>query len=198
MKKIAYIFMLIIAIFSWHTASSAPPDKYDIQVEANPRKVNGSPWDGSNVQAILGPLMGGVENPPDLMICLFSETGLSDCLTKRGNNHESRCHDSNDCEWREVNLPQGILGIVIIDLDLKYDDFVDAVILLENSNQQQSVTADKIESAMRDFIKIKTPASTASEAERREREFQRISLTVCMDAPCALRQSRISLLPSQP
>jgi hypothetical protein len=171
---------------------TAQEGRFAIVVEANREKAGGQPWDGPG-GVILGPFLPNVAGPPDLVACIFGEDGSRRCLTDRRNPNESACHDSFDCDWDDISLPVGDFGIVIIDLDVQQNDFVDAVVFVERRGGRRDESADRIEEAMRGFIVATAPAFFKGETQRRQRSFQRMERSVCESEPCRLRQSRIAI-----
>ncbi|NYZ12576.1 hypothetical protein HL658_08445 [Azospirillum sp. RWY-5-1] len=171
-------------------ATAADRQRVDIHVVANHAKASGQPWDGPGA-VIIGPFLPDAGGPPDMVACVFGARGLERCLTHPRDPNRSACHDSADCDWNDVDVPTSVFGIAVIDLDMSQHDFVDAVVLVERAELKRSPEADRIEAAMRDFIAVRAPAVTPGEQARRDRPFQRITLSVCESAPCDLRQSRI-------
>lgn len=164
-----------------------------ITVEANSTKANHQPWDGLG-DVLLGPVITGAQGPPDLVACIFALGMPFRCLYGPRGARTSPCHDSHDCDWDSVEIPDGMFGIAVLDLDLAKDDFVDAVIFLESSAQKRDPGVQEIEDSIRAFIAVNAPPSTAAEEARRARPFQRILADSCVQDACTLRQSRILLI----
>ncbi|WP_413204496.1 hypothetical protein [Rhodospirillum sp. A1_3_36] len=186
------ILMILLNISIIKLASAEGSRRFDIHVETDHNKIGGQPWDGPGAM-LAGPFLPEVSSPPDLVACTFNKQGILSCLTSPKRENRSACHNSFDCDWFNVPIEPGIFGITILDLDVKQNDFVDAVILLDRREQKHSQEADRIEATMRSFIAANAPAFTVGEKERRERPFQRILLPLCEEDACVLRQSRIFL-----
>ncbi|MCF8483387.1 MAG: hypothetical protein K9H25_23425 [Rhodospirillum sp.] len=197
MKKLIILSWFFFCSFGLYLNNSMIKQAYadghrtfDIHVLTDQSKIGGQPWDGPGAM-LAGPFLPEVSSPPDLVVCTFGEQGLLSCLTSPKRNDRSACHNSFDCDWLNVLIEPEIFGITIIDLDVKQNDFVDAVILVDRREQKRSQAADRIEAVMRSFIAANAPALMEGEKERRERPFQRIILPLCEEDTCVLRQSRI-------
>lgn len=181
-----------------------------VKVSAARDTIYGEPWDGSNsVGGVMGPIYAslGLSSPPDLTVCVVSETLAVKCATESYKQEQvSSCVDAFQCAW-QVSVPTDQpYALVVFDMDNGLFegawDFVDAVYV---SNSKDSNNLQQLDRLTRRFIEktaptaIKRPdfvpkgapiAYAKEEALRRMKSFYFLSLKE-LSAGISLAQSDI-------
>ena len=165
----------------------------NLTVNADPVKVNGSPWDGY-------PAVGGrivvpdQSNAPDIAVCVVAATGTPECVWRTERRRKvSHCPDSEKCTIPGIRLPALPIGLIFLDVDLVRHDLIDFVVLTGAKADPAEVA--KIEANLRTAMANLTPGGTPRERQHRVRKARVLPLDLCVGAThvCDLTQSRFWL-----
>lgn len=194
MPKAFFTFaQLVASLLSLSMAQAAETQRYTIAVTADPSKVNGQPWDGFGGGNLGGraSVMVPTSGPPDLALCIVVLDGSSSCLDRRqGGKRYSLCQDSYDCDYERVELPGGVVGLIVTDIDTNSDDLVDFLILHTDDTGTEEQTA-RLEQTLRQQVARMAPAFLDGEKQRRARQVLELNAWDCIEKECRLRQSKI-------
>lgn len=169
-------------------------EKLDITL--NSTKINGKGWDA-------------FKNAPDIALCVVT---MSDdhCYLRVGSKKDSSrkthnplfqdkkyslCQNSYNCKFEINKLLNDISGIIILDLDTKNNDFVDAAIILNDAKEDSSL-ADKIKTMderLRNISYKYSQVFTKREEKHRLKKFSVCKITKDSSNKCKLTQSKIEI-----
>lgn len=139
--RVAFLLFAGAAISPCQEIPPAWTKLMTIQAEARQTKLNGRPWDPSDLSVmpplphIFGAVFFPVTSPaPDMLICIADESGSKRCHQRPETNvmgvPYSLCQDSFACTLESVAVPENYIGVLVADLDfLGVNDFVMAHIV---------------------------------------------------------------------
>jgi hypothetical protein len=166
-----------------------PASAQQLVVQANDRKWNGQVWDGAEVY---GPIAAPTNTPPDLGVCVVPLSGPESCIERvEGRARKSLCQNSLTCTFTLSTAAREPFGLFIYDIDLRYDDLVDMVVMTPDGR----VATDQvqgIEQRLRELADRRAQVFTPMERDRRARAMQVLNRAQCAEG-CTLVQSRIWL-----
>lgn len=166
-------------------AVPAPPALYEITVTADQTKTNGSPWDG--VPGLKNSKLN-VNHAPDIAFCVVRAQQRPDCFWKQqGSRLLSQCQNAWTCKFPGVSLTLPV-GIVLIDIDARNHDAIDALILTGNSSKEALA---EITDSMRAAMSILQPQRSEDTREHLARDAKIVPIEDCAAKPCRLTQSEI-------
>jgi hypothetical protein len=167
----------------------APATAQQLTVQANERKYNGQVWDGVELYS---PAAMPTNTPPDLAVCVVPLKGPETCLERMdGRQLKSLCQNSHSCTFTLNANGREPFGLYIYDIDLKFHDLVDTVIVVPDARTPAAAYA-AIDIRLRELMETKSPAFTPMEKDRRKRETFVVTRDQCA-SECPLAQSRIVL-----
>jgi len=195
MKKLLIIFSCFLTISVSFAGEWNNQINFYFQTER--AKINDTSWDGYNSSlAVKSFFVNFTTSPPDIMICIVDNNGTHDChyrLDKK-NKAFSLCHNSFDCEFFDIKVPDDIFGVLVVDLDEKVHDLIDGVILTKEKKGRRSKEVKAMNQMLNELCHKVAPALTPGEKHRRERPFQVFVISDCADGvPCSLRQSQFEI-----
>ncbi|WFU17914.1 hypothetical protein [Bradyrhizobium sp. CB3481] len=165
-----------------------------ITVVADHTKANGEPWDGiRGLGGGRGPTTILNKNaPPDLAVCVVRLETPPECSMQYVNLKQySLCQNSYNCTFKRVSIPDGLFGLIILDLDLRRHDLVDFLLM----TAEKALTPDQraaLESEIRRRADQLAPPFSQGEKQRRLREMLVVPMGSCAEAKgCRLVQSEI-------
>lgn len=163
-------------------------DTYDVTVKVDTTKANGSPWDGI---PRLGNSKVNLNAAPDIALCVVRANAKPDCLWKpQGRRLLSNCQNEWTCKFAGVALSPPV-GLVIVDIDARNHDIIDALILVGNETVKAD---DAVADAMRTSMSILTPNRSEDSKEGVVRRAKLIPMKDCSgDKGCRLAQSEIKI-----
>jgi hypothetical protein len=168
-------------------AIATPCVAQQLTVQANERKYNGQVWDGAEVY---GPIALPANTPPDLAVCVIPLRGPETCIERQdGRQVKSLCQNSYSCTFTLNVNSREPYGLLIYDIDLRYHDLVDTLIVVPD----ERMTADKyapIEARLRELMQQKTLAFTPMEKDRRARATFVVTAARCSTS-CSLSQAQV-------
>ncbi len=191
------LLILLFGIFSI-SISNAKEDTTIIEkidINLNSTKSNGKGWDV-------------FRNAPDIALCVVTKTD-DHCYLRIGSKggsgkiHNplfakrkySLCQNSYNCRF-ELNQPlNNILGLVILDLDTKNNDFVDAAIIIDGTKEVAEL-ADKIKTMderLRNISYKYSQVFSEREKQRRLKKFTLCKISGSHSSKCKLKQSKIEI-----
>ncbi len=181
-RKAAFTALLLLITLG-------PALAQQLTVQAHDRKYNSQVWDGAEVY---GPLAVPANTPPDLAVCVVPLSGQERCLERtEGQTLKSLCQNSHSCSFTLGVNPREPYGLYIYDIDLKFHDLVDTVIVVPDARTPPAAYAG-IERRLREIMETKSPAFTLMEKDRRKRDTFVVTKEQCAKE-CTLAQSRIRL-----
>ncbi len=165
-----------------------------IDINLNSTKANGKGWDA-------------FRNAPDIALCVV--TASEDyCFLRVGPKKDSRkihnplfqgrkysfCQNSYDCKFEDNKPLNDILGLVILDLDAKNNDFVDAAIIIPSKAKNQlSDEVKKMDERLRNISYKYSQVFTEGEKQRRLKKFPVCKVSKGSSSKCKLKQSKIKI-----
>ena len=163
---------------------------YDLSITADKTKANGSPWDGVPG---LGNSKLNLDAAPDLAACLVRANTKPECIARPdGRRLFSICQNSWTCKFAGVALTPLPIGLIIIDIDVRNHDIVDAVILTDKVDAAADAA---IGDAMRAAMSILMPNRSEDTREHLVRDAKVIPIVDCVgDKTCRLTQSQFTLM----
>jgi len=190
--------LLILLCHVFFTASACVAEDNvlleKIDITLNSTKINGKGWDA-------------FKNAPDIALCVVTLAN-DQCFLRVGPKKDSHkihnplfpkrkyslCQNSYDCKF-ELNKPLNkILGLVILDLDAKNNDFVDAAII--SDPKEESDLSDKIkkmDERLRNISYKYSQVFSEAEKQRRLKKFPVCKISIGSSSKCKLKQSRIKI-----
>jgi hypothetical protein len=166
-----------------------PAAAQQLVVQANERKWNGQVWDGAEVY---GPIAAPTNTPPDLGVCVVPLNGPETCIERvEGRARKSLCQNSLSCTFTLSTNAREPFGLFVYDIDLRYDDLVDVVVLTPDGRAAADQMQD-IERRLRELADRRARVFTPMERDRRARAIQVLTRAQCAEG-CTLVQSRIWL-----
>ena len=191
-----YKLILFILVFTQTCSADNILSVKDIDIQLSSTKSSGKGWDA-------------FRNAPDIALCIVTE--LDDhCYLQVGPKKDSHkihnplfqkrkyslCQNSYDCKF-EVNTPLNeIMGLIVLDLDAKNNDFVDAAIIIPKAENAESKTIDKIkkmDERLRNISYKYSQVFSEAEKQRRLKKFTVCKVSKRNSSKCKLRQSRIEI-----
>lgn len=167
----------------------SPLAAQQLTVQANERKFNGQVWDGAEVYA---PIALPANTPPDLAVCIVPPSGIEQCTERQdGRTRKSQCQNSYSCTFDLKANFREPFGVFIYDIDLRYDDLVDVLIVVPDERMPPD-RYKVIEARLRELMEVRTRAFTPMEKDRRARDTFVVTRERCKDS-CTLAQSRVRL-----
>lgn len=184
MMRHTFVFAAFLAL----AALPAKADTYDVTVKADTTKANGSPWDGI---PRLGNSKVNLNAAPDIALCIVRANAKPDCKWKpQGRRLLSNCQNEWTCKFTGVELSPPV-GLVIVDIDARNHDIIDALILVGNETAKAD---DAVADAMRTAMSILTPNRSEDSKEGVVRRAKLIPMKDCSgDKGCRLAQSEIKI-----
>jgi hypothetical protein len=176
---------LILLIMTLATPCAAQ----QLTVQANDRKWNSQVWDGAEVY---GPIAAPTNTPPDLGVCVVPVSGPETCIERvEGRARKSLCQNSLTCSFSLNTNTREPFGLFIYDIDLRYDDLVDVVVVTPDGNRPPE-QMQGIERRLRELADTRAKVFTPMERDRRARAIQVLTRAQCAEG-CTLVQSRMWL-----
>jgi len=165
-----------------------------INISLDSSKISGKGWDA-------------FKNAPDIALCVVTLAN-DQCFLRVSPKKDSRkihnplfqkrkyslCQNSYDCQF-ELNKPLNkILGLVILDLDAKNNDFVDAAILIDSKEESDlSDEIKKMDERLRNISYKYSQVFSEAEKQRRLKKFPVCKISIDSTSKCKLKQSRIEV-----
>jgi len=198
MKKIILIIIFLISMSGKSGFAIDWTNQLNFYIQTERTKLNDTSWDGYNSSmAVKSFFVNFTTSPPDIMICIVDINGKNKCYHRinKKNKPVSYCHNSFDCEFYDIQTPNEIFGIALIDIDEKIHDLIDGVILTKIKKSRRSNDVKTMNDKLHELIDKVAPAITPGEKQRRMRPFQIFSISNCNDGiPCNLRQSQFEII----
>jgi hypothetical protein len=170
-------------------ALAVPAAAQQLTVQANDRKWNGQVWDGAEVY---GPIAAPTNTPPDLGVCVVPVSGPETCIERvEGRARKSLCQNSLSCTFTLSTNAREPFGLFIYDIDVRYDDLVDVVVLTPDGRAIPE-QVQGIERRLGELSDRRARVFTPMERDRRARAIQVLTRAQCAEG-CTLVQSRIWL-----
>jgi hypothetical protein len=168
-------------------AVAGPVAAQQMSVQANDRKFNGQAWDGVEAFA---PLSVPTTTPPDLAVCVVPLNGAERCIERQtARERQSLCQNSFSCTFElGVNVREPF-GLFIYDIDLRWDDLVDFLIVVPEARMPPARYAP-IERRLREMLTDRTETLNPTENSRRRRDTFVVTPEQCREG-CPLSQSRV-------
>lgn len=192
-----YGLMILIWCVSIYTPMCVAEDKIlleKIEVTLNSTKNNGRSWDA-------------FKNAPDIALCVVTATD-DHCYLRVGSQGDSSpkiknplfqgkkysfCQNSYDCKF-EVNKPfKEVLGLVILELDTKNTDFVDAAIITSKVEDRLSDEIKNMDERLRNISYKYSQVFSEAEKQRRLKKIPVCKISTDNSSECKLKQSRIKI-----
>jgi hypothetical protein len=168
---------------------ATPAAAQQLVVQANDRKWNGQVWDGAEVYS---PIAAPTNTPPDLGVCVVPLSGPETCIERvEGRARKSLCQNSLSCTLTLSTNAREPFGLFIYDIDVRYDDLVDVVVLTPDGRAIPE-QVQGIERRLRELADTRARVFTPMERDRRARAIQVLNRAQCAEG-CALVQSRVWL-----
>ena len=189
-RALAIIFATTCLVLVMPAASRAADAVFDLMVTADKTKANGSPWDGVPG---LGNSKINLNAAPDLAACLVRANTKPECIGRPdGRRLFSICQNSWSCKFAGVALTPLPIGVIIIDIDVRNHDIVDAVILTDKVDAAANAA---IGDAMRAGMSILMRNRSEDTREHLVRDAKVLPIADCTGGKtCRLTQSTFSLI----
>lgn len=188
------ILWLFFFIFTSGSMASDKPSINKIEIKLNSTKLNGKGWDA-------------LRNAPDIVICIVTDSH-DHCYIEADKKNKkfsriqnplfqgqqfSQCQNSYNCIF-EINKPlDELTGLIILDVDPKNNDYVDAVILIGNlepeGNLQDNIKI--MDERLRNISYKYSQVFTEAEKRRRKKKVPVCEVQKDREKICELKQSRI-------
>lgn len=181
-RRFLWAILFVLAGPTYSPAGEGKP--ISIAVVADHTKTNGEPWDGIPIidkNAL-----------PDLAVCVVRLETPPECSMRYENLKQySLCHNSYDCVFKRVSIPDGPFGLIILDLDVRRHDLVDFLLMTSGKAPPDQLAA--LESEIRRRADQLAPAFfSRGEKQRRLREMLVVPMDRCAEPTgCRLVQSEI-------
>lgn len=179
----------LLASFLLAESAQAQTTTYDLTVNVDATKTNGSPWDGVPG---LGNGRINLNAPPDVAVCIVQAEKKPQCIWReQGRRLLSVCQNSRVCTFESLALPAPPFGLLFIDIDARRHDLIDIVILTGNATAAGE--AD-LELALGSAVAMLTPALSDRAKEQGLHRAKVIPLRDCAgSSDCRLTQSQFRL-----
>lgn len=191
------LFILLCGIFLSISACYGKDqillEKIDITLSST--KASGKGWDA-------------FRNAPDIALCVVTSSD-DHCFLRVGPQKNSKkihnplfqkrkhslCQNSYNCRFEVKQSLNDIVGLVILDLDAKNNDFVDAAIIIDGVKEEAEL-ADKIKTMderLRNISYKYSQVFTEAEKQRRLKKFTLCKNSKDSSSKCKLKQSNIEI-----
>ena len=187
-----------LSVAATSEAEAAAGRQMEVDVTVDQTTVNGAPWHGMNGALLFHniPLMPNMPTyAPSPILCIVTPDGQPDCHGRMVNGQlHSACAQSNDCEWPNVRIPEGIFAMIFLTQgSIVGNKLVDVVVVTDRRLPHDDPDRTNMDNVARSAAAQLAPTSSPWEIERRQRPFQVFRLEDCQDG-CRLRQSKIVVI----
>lgn len=173
-------------------------------LKVNERKADGTSWRGSGAVFFSIPGIPGitpqaeVAGAPSPMMFIVGMDGQWTFVGKdrdpRTGRPISPCHLSHECEFEDVELPEGeVFGVVFATTGILLSGLIDAVIFSRQKMSTKDPAYQEFNAKLHEVVERIVPSNSPGELRRRSRPFQLLTAEDCAVASCTLRQSIVKI-----
>lgn len=202
--QLVRLVLAVSTFFVAHVGASAQDAslRHDIVVATDREKLSGQVWDGIGGSGRAGLFILQLPQPmapPDLALCIVPPEGAIVCHGRHAVRDAAaiellpRCQDRFTCVFRDIALPSGAFGLIVLDLDESAHDLVDMAVVMSEP-EERTITA--LAARLRALAQLYAPAFLESTLRSRENDIEVISISGCSmaDRPCRLVQSTLAFV----